>query len=152
MSTAFARRHLAGVLALLFLATSCGAMRFQRAWERHEAQPPSSGMEGRWKGEWRSEWNGHSGGLRCLMSAEGEGRYRAWFLSTYARIFSFQHETPLHVTGSAEGELRFEGQQDLGQAVGGVYRYVGSVRGDSFRATFQAENGDHGVFEMERVD
>lgn len=109
-------------------------------------------MEGRWKGEWRSEWNGHSGGLRCLMTRQGEGRYRAWFLSTYARILSFQHETEFQITAEEQGTLHFEGQQDLGQAIGGVYRYEGTIAGDDFRATFQAENGDHGLFEMRRVD
>jgi hypothetical protein len=147
------------VVTLAYVTAGCGAIRFQRAWSRY--QPPAdptgsgdapAGLEGRWKGEWRSEWNGHSGGLRCLMTRLDDGRYRAWFLSTYARILSFQHETEFLVTAEEGGTLGFEGQRDLGQAIGGVYRYQGTVAGDEFRATFQAENGDHGVFEMRRVD
>jgi hypothetical protein len=109
-------------------------------------------MHGRWKGEWRSEWNGHSGGLRCLMTREEEGRYRAWFYSTYAGVLWFQYETLFTVTDEDAGTQRFEGEQDLGSTIGGLYRYEGRVVHDEFRATYRAENGDHGVFEMHRVD
>ena len=109
-------------------------------------------MEGRWKGEWRSEWNGHSGGLRCLLRPKEDGRYSAWFYSTYALILFFQYETEFQVATEEDGTQLFVGEQDLGQMVGGVYRYEGTVVGDQFQATFQAENGDHGVFEMRRVE
>lgn len=109
-------------------------------------------MSGRWKGEWRSEWNGHSGGLRCLMTGKDEERLRARFFSTYASLLFFTHEIVFHVVGEQDSVLHFEGEQDLGLAFGGVYRYEGTVAGDSFRANYTAENGDHGVFEMQRVD
>lgn len=145
-------RRLLLVLPLLLLGTSCGAMRFNRAWSDYLPAGEPTGMAGRWDGEWRSEKNGHAGGLRCLMTLEDEAHCRAWFLSTYARVFRFQHETLFRITAEEQGTLRFEGEQDLGKMAGGVYRYEGTVSGDSFRATFQAENGDHGVFEMQRVD
>lgn len=144
------RRILLGAV-LVLLASGCGAIRFNHAWANFP-QGNGSGMEGRWKGEWRSEWNGHSGGLRCLMTHQENGRYVAWFFSTYARILFFQYETVFRVAQEDEGRLRFEGEQDLGEMVGGVYRYEGTVDGDLFRAAFRAENGDHGVFEMRRVE
>ncbi|NOT31562.1 MAG: hypothetical protein HOP15_14030 [Planctomycetes bacterium] len=154
-------RRILFVVALALLATGCGAIRFQRAWSSYEPsnyEPTShapgtgAGMPGRWKGEWRSEWNGHSGGLRGLMTRVDDGHTRARFFSTYASLLFFTHETVFHVVGEQDGVLHFEGEQDLGQAFGGVYRYAGTVVGDSFRANFTAENGDHGVFEMQRVD
>jgi hypothetical protein len=139
-------------VALALLASGCGAIRFNRAWARHDSSSEPRGMAGRWAGEWRSEWNGHSGGLRCLMTQEAEQRYRADFFSTYARLLYFRYQTVFRIVDERDGTLRFEGEQDLGQAIGGLYRYEGTVQGDAFRATFRAENGDHGVFEMRRAE
>lgn len=145
-------RWTALAIGCLLLASSCGAFRFNSAWSDFQPAEGGRGMEGRWKGEWRSEWNGHSGGLRCLMTPQDEGHYLAWFFSTYAGIFFFQYETVFRVRAGGHGTLGFEGEQDLGKMVGGVYRYEGTVVEDSFQATFRAENGDHGVMEMRRVD
>lgn len=145
------RRLLLGVV-LALLVPGCGAIGFQRAWASFEPAAEGVGMEGRWKGEWRSEWNGHSGGLRCLMTRTDETSYLARFYSTYAALLYFRHETLFHVLKEEAGTLSFEGEQDLGRTIGGVYRYAGTVAEDTFRATYQAENGDHGVFEMKRVD
>jgi hypothetical protein len=150
-------RRIASSVVLATLVAGCGAVRFQRAWSGYEPAANVTALtplEGRWRGEWRSAFNGHSGGLRCLLtSAEADpDRVRAWFYSTYARILFFQYQTDLAVTRAADGRLHFEGEQDLGDAVGGVYRYDGVVDGDRFHAHFRAENGDHGVFEMTRVD
>jgi hypothetical protein len=144
-------RALAMLLALGCLASGCGAVRFQRAWSSWEPPAETTGMEGRWRGEWRSEWNGHSGGLRCLVTRLDDGQCNAWFYSTYALLLFFQNEVRLDVQREGDGTLRFAGEQDLGAAVGGLYRYEGTVVGDHFEARFQAENGDHGVFELERV-
>jgi len=136
---------------------SCGSVRFERAWERASEPVTAAATEQeplreRWEGEWRSEWNGHSGGLRCLMWRVNEQHLHAWFLSTYARILSFEHDTLFHLEPSAEGGFTLSGSQDLGSLVGGVYTYSGSVDANSFRATYKAENGDHGVFEMKRLE
>lgn len=153
-------------LALTPLFGACGAVRFQRAWSGYEppaeladtspAQPaPSSpaSIEGRWRGEWRSSFNGHSGGLRCLLTpVEDPGRVRAWFYSTYASILFFQYQTELALSLAPDGRVFFEGEQDLGKAVGGVYRYDGVIDGARFHAHFRADNGDYGVFEMRRVE
>jgi hypothetical protein len=141
------------LIGLAFLGASCGPLRFQRAWSNFEAPGERHGMEGRWRGEWRSEWNGHSGGLRCLLSRDAQdGRYQAWFCSTYAGILFFQYELGLIVTDEGGGAQSFRGEQDLGASFGGVYRYDGRVVQDQFRATFRADNGDHGLFEMHREE
>lgn len=149
-----ARSSLVAFAVCVALAvSSCGTLAYNRAWERFEPVGQGDPMEGRWKGEWRSEENGHSGGLRCMMTREADGAYHARFHSTYAWIFSFRHDTRFHVVGEAEeGGLRFEGAEDLGKTFGGVYRYEGTVAESAFHARYEAENGDHGVFEMRRVD
>lgn len=139
------------LLVLVTTTSSCGTFFYNRAWRAYEPAAESDPMEGRWKGEWRSEWNGHSGGLRCMMTREREGAYLARFHSTYGWFFFFRHETEFVVTGEEGGALLFEGSEDLGSMVGGVYTYEGSVAGDDFEATFSAENGDHGTFTMTRV-
>jgi hypothetical protein len=62
------------------------------------------------------------------------------------------YETVLRIRDGENGELSFEGEQDLGKMAGGVYRYEGTVVEDTFQAIFRAENGDHGVMAMSRVD
>lgn len=144
-------RRLVRVLGVLLFLTGCGTFKYNRAWSRFEAVPESSHFEGRWKGEWESAWNGHSGKLRCMVSFEEENRYLAWFHSTYG-VFSFRHEVIFTLTEESDCQLQFEGEEDLGKMFGGVYRYRGTVSGDAFRATYAADNGDHGVFDMTRVD
>ena len=139
------------LLLLVAMTSSCGTMVYNRAWRAFEPAAENAPMEGRWAGEWRSEWNGHSGGLRCMLTLEGEDTYLARFHSTYGWFFFFRHETEFVVTGQQQGTLSFEGSEDLGSLVGGVYTYAGRVTGDVFEATFAAENGDHGVFSMTRV-
>lgn len=135
---------------VLMLCTSCGTLRFNHAWHRVKESESAHAFEGRWTGTWKSEFNGHAGGLRCIVSAEDDGRFLAWFHSTYSGFLTFQYKTHFAVTDE-EGRIHFRGEQDLGSLVGGVYQYEGTVEGDQFRATFRAENNDHGVFEMERV-
>lgn len=145
------RARIAGAL-LLGLLASCGSLAYQRAWEAFDAERVDDPAVGRWEGTWRSEWNGHSGGLRCMTTRAEEGAYLARFHSTYGWFLSFRHEARLRVVEKDGEALRFEGDEDLGAAFGGVYQYEVEVRGGDFEARYRAENGDHGVFSMRRVE
>ena len=143
------------VLCAPVLLGSCATSAYRSAWAQYEVDDEPIGLAGRWEGTWKSDWNGHEGKLRCLMTPieepeGGEGGYSAWFHSTFAVVLSFQYETVFTVVDASSGLLRFQGQEDLGSVAGGVYRYDGTVEGDRFHATYTAENGDHGVFEMRR--
>lgn len=148
-------RRLAPLVTLLCAGlVACGSARFERAWER-AAGPPTGDDEPRrerWEGSWRSTWNGHEGGLRALLWRVDEHHLHAWFLSTYARVLEFEHDTLFHLEPQADGSFTLSGAQDLGALVGGVYTYSGSVDTHSFRASYSAENGDHGVFELKRLE
>ncbi len=141
------------LLTLVVLVTpGCGTLLYDRAWSRFELTGKGGGMEGRWEGEWRSDRNGHSGKLRCMMTPQDEDAYLASFHSTFAWILFYRHETVFRMTAEEDGTLFFAGSEDLGKLAGGVYLYEGTVTGNVFAATYEAENGDHGVFEMRRVD
>ena len=137
--------------SLLLMLAGCGSLKYGRAWSAFETSGADP-LEGRWQGVWRSEWNDHSGQLRCMLSREGPRRYLAWFHARYARIFSFQYKTVFTVTEDQAGMYRLEGEQDLGKLAGGLYRYAAAIQGDDFQATYEAANGDHGVFELLRVE
>lgn len=140
-------------LVPLLLLASCGSVRFERAWGA-SAQVVAGAEEPRerWEGGWKSDWNGHSGGLRGLVRRVDEHHVHIWFLSTYAKVLSFEHATLFHLEPAADGAFTLAGQQDLGALVGGVYRYEGTLDATRFHAAYSAENGDHGVFEMTRVE
>ena len=140
-------------LVPLLLLASCGSVRFERTWDASAAAV--AGAEEpreRWEGGWRSDWNGHAGGLRGLLRRVDEHHVHIWFLSTYAAVLSFEHATLFHLAPAADGAFTLAGQQDLGALVGGVYRYEGTLDAAHFHAGYTAENGDHGVFEMTRVE
>lgn len=150
-------------LAAFLGLASCGSVRFERAWEAAAAGVTGAGVEGaalaeaepareRWEGRWSSDWNGHSGGLRGLLARVDEHHVHVWFLSTYASVLSFEHATLFHLEPGPEGAFVLSGSQDLGKLVGGVYRYEGTLDAREFRARYSAENGDHGVFELTRVE
>lgn len=144
-------RAVTSLLLLSFVVSSCGTLAYNRAWEDFEPVLTIDPAEGRWTGEWKSDWNGHSGGLRCMLTRKSADTYFARFYSTYGWFFFFRHEARFLITSETPAAVHFEGQEDLGSLAGGVYRYAGSVSADRFEATFEAENGDHGVFSMTRV-
>ena len=147
------KKLLLPLLLLLCVGTfsSCGAIAYRYAWSDFEPEPDGSGMVGKWEGSWESERDGHSGGLRCMMSREGDDAYVARFYSTYGLFFFFRHEATFRVVSREDG-VHFEGEEDLGSLAGGVYQYQGHVADGQFEACYDAENGDHGTFRMERLE
>lgn len=145
-------RPQAAVLVLSgLMALAAGCSGFGREWRaagRPEAA--SSGMEGRWDGSWRSDSNGHHGSLRCVIQRGDDQAYRARFRARYAGLLSFGYTVSLNATNQAPGHWRFSGGADLGRLAGGVYQYEGEVREDAFKSSYRS-SGDHGVFEMNRV-
>lgn len=140
-------------LAPLLTLAACSSVRFERAWDASaEAVAGADEPRERWEGGWKSDWNGHSGGLRGLLRRIDEHHIHVWFLSTYASVLSFEHATLFHLDPAAGGAFTLAGQQDLGALVGGVYHYEGTLDANHFRAAYSAGNGDHGVFEMTRVE
>ncbi len=134
----------------LVVGTAAGCSTFDQSWQsccRYDN--PADRVAGCWEGRWHSDVNHHQGRLRAIIEREAEGRYRARFKATYWRFLPFEFEMPLTVTPSAGG-YEFSGEADLGLLAGGVFSYSGSIRGNTFMASYRSRK-DHGTFWMERI-
>ena len=140
------------ILVLACLAPLAGCSTFERDWKALAGQPAATaegGLEGRWAGTWTSDANGHSGGLRCIITRDEHDTLRARYHATYGCCFTFEYDMPM--TARREGEaLRFAAEADLGWLAGGRYEYDGTVVGDEFTSTYTSKS-DHGMFRMTRV-
>jgi len=123
-----------------------------------EAKRSTTGVEGAWLGTWRSDVNGHSGGLRAAVTTVHHDpplpsdhdtrlfRFRASWAKILCAGFS------LHGTVKKTGpdSWTMSGSKDLGKLFGGTFTCTGTVRGDEFKARYDAKM-DRGVMEMRRV-
>jgi hypothetical protein len=128
-------------------APACSS--FERDWEGAAAVAPASDLEGRWQGTWLSAVNGHSGGLRCLVTRRESGAYDARYHATYGCCFSFEYTVELTAAPHGAGYI-LRGSADLGWLAGGVYSYETTVEGGKLRSTYTSE-ADHGTYEMTRL-
>jgi hypothetical protein len=135
------------LVALCGLLTGCS---FERQWqEATRYSYPEQELAGCWEGTWQSDYNGHHGGLRAIISKQGEGYYDAHFHATYAAVIPFEFELPLLVTDDGTA-YALEGEADLGWLAGGLYTYNGNATATDFVAAYCAENNDHGTFTMQK--
>ncbi|HZE97640.1 MAG TPA: hypothetical protein VE981_11485 [Planctomycetota bacterium] len=137
----------AGVLGLLAALSACST--FDQDWQA--SQGFANGIEGRWEGSWTSDDNGHTGGLRCLVTRRADEGYDARYHATYSGwcgTLSFEYTVPMTVQPGPQG-LQLHGSADLGWIAGGVYEYDGLVNVDRYYCNYQSD-GDHGIFKLER--
>jgi hypothetical protein len=127
-------RNVAHVLAALFNNRAD----FQKRWK--------AGKEERWQGEWTSEANGHHGPLKCLLTPDDSGDYRAMFYAVYASVLSVAYTVSLHGE-KMDGKLKLKGELDLGKLAGGVYRYEGELAAQEFCCNYRCAY-DHGTFRL----
>ena len=151
-----------GLVALLAL-TGCSFDRNWRAMKRAQlaetgtTTPWADPLAGRWQGRWVSDVNGHSGGLRAIITyvpqtVTLDRHYRADFDASYMGILRFGYGMNLVAKSGRSptgGPVSFHGEEDLGSMAGGVYRYNGTTDGTTFNATYESKD-DKGRFEMTR--
>jgi hypothetical protein len=136
-------RTISHVLAALFN----NAADFKRRWKQDTPPPAAAnGLQGRWQGEWISEVNGHRGALRCLLTRGETGDYKATFHAVYASILRVCYTVPLHGQWS-DGQLKLEGDADLGALAGGIYHYHGQAGEQGFVCVYSCKY-DHGTFRL----
>ncbi len=138
---------LAGVF--LLVGAGCSAPKFEREWNEALARGvPAKGIEGPWEGSWKSEASGHTGGLRCLVSAPEDPAapwgFHYWF--SWSGLQSSYRSS--YIVREEDGVFRFTGETNLG-ALGGVYRHDGTATADRFEASYSSK-GDRGTFGMTR--
>ena len=145
------------LLLVLFTAPLplTGCSRFESDWRSpavaraaSQAQQAGDQLGGRWKGSWKSRANGHSGGLRCIMTRLDDDTYRAQFHATFGLVFQFDYTVNMDVRRENEVTY-FGGKADLGRMAGGMYTYDGHADGTVFHSTYRSGN-DHGYFRMRR--
>jgi hypothetical protein len=145
-------KKIAAVFRLcLGLALPCfaGCASFQSQWDKTLASPRSPDrLAGPWEGTWRSDSNGHHDELRCLVTKDDGGAYKARFHAKYRKVFTFGYTVPLDVRQTND-LCYFTGSANLGWLAGGVYHYDGSASATNFASTYTSKY-DHGVFEMTR--
>jgi hypothetical protein len=143
--------QLARVLLLVALCGSLTGCCFEREWQAAKRfSYPERELAGCWEGTWQSDFNGHNGGLRAIITKQGDGYYDAHFHATYLAVIPFEFELPLLVTDDGRA-YALEGEADLGWLAGGLYTYNGSATATDFVAAYSAENNDHGTFTMQKV-
>jgi hypothetical protein len=140
------------LLALTCLLASCSG--FNREWRQALAsdKPAPGAITGAWEGTWRSEVNGHHGKLRCIVAPEarpGSGTHDVRYHATWMGFLSAAYSTSHQVKKTPDG-MTFSGEQRLPRWAGGIYRYEGTVKKDTFTSTYRCRL-DHGVFEMRRA-
>lgn len=140
--------HILTLVAICSLLTGCS---FEREWRAaSQYSYPEQELAGCWEGTWQSDYNGHNGGLRAIITKQGDGYYDAHFHATYAVLIPYEFRLPLLVTDDGKA-YALEGEADLGWLAGGLYTYNGSATGTDFLAAYCAENKDHGTFTMQKV-
>lgn len=147
----FHLNHLTRVCLLVASTCALTGCAFEREWQAAQSYSwPENELAGCWEGNWHSNWNGHEGGLRAIVTKQGDNYYHAQFHATYLKVVPFEFELPMLVTD--DGQIyTFEGDADLGLLAGGKYVYNGTAHDGQFHAEYSAENSDHGIFTMCKV-
>ena len=112
-----------------------------------------SGIDGRWQGTWKSDANGHSGGLRCIITPIDSAHFKADFHATYGWLFGFGYDMTMTIqaadSATQPSVVYFSGKENLGWLAGGEYTYKGKADTITFFCNFKS-TGDHGTFQMVR--
>jgi hypothetical protein len=138
--------RLALVAISLVCLPSCGTA-FRKAWNH---APASQGVEGKWEGTWLSAVNGHTGTLKCVVSAPtGKGDHEFFYRATWKKILSGSYKAVHHVEKKG-GSHVFKGDHQMPDWAGGKYHYEGTVKGDEFSACYESAM-DRGSYMMRRV-
>jgi hypothetical protein len=131
-----------------------GGCAYESRWNAAGKEPvPADQITGRWEGTWKSDANGHSGGLRCIVTRAEDGNYLADFKATYGWVFTFGYQMKMNVK-AADGTTRhsvvyFTGEEDLGWLAGGKYQYDGRAGPTEFFCNYKSKD-DRGTFQLVR--
>ena len=138
---------LAMLLSLVFLA---GCSSFDHDWDAAAGVKPAgpTDITGRWQGTWASDADGHTGGLRCLITQTNEHLYHARYAATYGGMLHFNYEMDLTADQKFDW-VTFDGSADLGALAGGEYQYEGRANSEKFYARYRSDE-DRGQFNMTR--
>lgn len=127
-------------------AVTSNCFEFEEAWRSAHDR----GFEGHWIGEWRSEVNQHHGELRSVLQKIDANHFRALVHARYAKVMRVCYSVELQVEEIAD-QMCLEGETDLGELAGGMYRYGGVLTPTEFKCRYECKY-DRGEFTLRRVD
>ncbi len=130
--------------------SSC-SLSFGPKWQQALQKGPQTGVEGAWRGTWKSEASGHHGALRCIVGPvkNTQGEHDFTYHAVWMGVLSGSYVAP-HQVKPTKDHSRFSGQHKMPDWAGGLYTYDGTVKGDTFHATYRSAK-DHGSYELKRV-
>ncbi len=142
------------LLFLPFLLSNCASPAYNAKWKSEVAAHEAGARPfptGPWTGTWASLPSGHTGPLRCIVSAgdDGEKEYEFHYWARWGKFFQGTFEVEYAVEEHPDGSLSVTGSQDLGPF--GTYRHTGTLTEDAFHAEFTADK-DKGTFDMTRPE
>ena len=131
-----------------------GCTDFKEQWQKaldesKKNQGKFTDLTGPWEGTWTSKFNDHTGKLRCIITKQKDGQYEFHYWAQWQKVLSGSFKANYKVTDKKNGSFTFSGAKDLGK-LGGKFTHEGSTTATTFKATYQSDMGDHGVFEMKR--
>ncbi|HET6252219.1 MAG TPA: hypothetical protein VFE47_31325 [Tepidisphaeraceae bacterium] len=148
----FRAENLAAIMIFACLSMLTGCSSFDHDWDAAASAKPvgPTDMTGRWEGTWASDTDGHTGGLRCLITQTGTRTYHARYAATYGGMFHFNYEMDLEADPKFDW-VTFTGSADLGALAGGEYHYEGRADSEKFYARYTSD-ADRGQFNMTRPE
>jgi len=106
-------------------------------------------LTGPWEGTWTSDTNGHNGKLRAIITKQPDGQFEFHYWAQWQKVLSGSFKENYPVEAKKDGSFTFQGEKDLGK-LGGKFSHQGSATATNFKATYDSEMGDKGVFELQR--
>ena len=121
-----------------------------RGWSEAKRSTPADPVSGAWIGTWRSTANGHTGGLRAVVTKVNGDTWNFRYRASWAKILCAGFTLDSVVKPDGKGGWIASGSKDLGKAFGGMFTSNGTIRGGHFSATYEAKM-DRGVMELDRL-
>ena len=143
-----------GFLSILTVfLNSCASPRFEREWDRSVADYQQHGSRtpvGPWMGSWKTKNDGHTGGLRCIVSEveKNPAKLEFWYHATWGKGFAAPFKVRYPVKKREEGHYLIEGGGGLG--IFGYFKHEAEITKNSFSATYSNRKGEVGAFDLHR--
>lgn len=118
---------------VVFATSSCTG--YKKRWDT-ALTGTYHGMDGPWEGTWKSSKNGHTGGLKCIVTPLGEDQYEFDWWASWGKLSADYQITS--VSKPEDGYHLLVMDFDLGK-LGGVYRMEGKATPTVFDATYSAK-------------